>query len=80
MVIHWWYAGVEDIRLDTANGSLILTAPREIRLPQQPPVTWQMWMGIQIPVAVAYELNAQGSVSFRVDVYDRTLNWSSIPA
>ena len=79
--IRWRYEGASQVRLDPANGDLLIELPAvvgstPVTLREQAPVAWQELDGRHQPVAVRYELTAgpDGAlVGFKVGRYDPAL-------
>jgi hypothetical protein len=79
--IRWQYTGVDRVAFDSSSGNLTLHAPDGGVLTEQAPVAWQTRAdGTQTRVTVVYQVNADGSVQFAPDAYDRSLPLTIDPA
>ncbi|HEU4328111.1 MAG TPA: clostripain-related cysteine peptidase [Roseiflexaceae bacterium] len=76
--IRWRYDGAQGVRLDPGGDLLIALAASEAggtpqTLAERAPVAWQDTATGRVPVGVAYDLAADGSVGFRLGRYDPAL-------
>ncbi|MHB8629676.1 MAG: SBBP repeat-containing protein [Aggregatilineales bacterium] len=72
-LIRWRYVGADGISVDSSTGDLTIHAPDGVTLTEKAPIAWQTRDGMQTPVTVGYQVNADGSVQFVPDTYDRAL-------
>jgi hypothetical protein len=75
-LLRWRYTGAESVQVDTSGNLVIKLAPPRGRpteprsLTEQAPIAWQDINGQRIPVAAAYSVAGDGSVSFTLGQYD----------
>ncbi len=69
--IRWRYEGAGGVRLDPSGDLRIGLGARE--LVERAPVAWQEVDGARVPVQAAFALASDGSVGFRLGLYDPRL-------
>jgi hypothetical protein len=69
-LIRWQYSGAQAVAVDPASGDLRITLSDETLVTEKAPIAWQELGGQRVPVAVAFALAADNSVSFALGSYD----------